>query len=562
MKKIASFLMCVPLIFSVVHAGETEYVDQTFARLNYITGDTYVQRAADLGYEAGIINMPIAQGDRVGTADGRAEIYLGIGSYLRLDLETRLDILDLPRRSSGITRLRLWDGNMYLSVRRLEEENPIEIHTSDVSIFILDRGLYRIDVRENRETEIFVLRGMAEAAGDGHSTLLRSGQRLEAFQGHFTSSPRHFTAAAIDGFDRWSEYREDLLRRRMARYYLPGELEDFEYELAEYGRWDYISPYGYVWIPGGMSVGWRPYRHGRWVRYVPSGMWIWIPFEPWGWVTSHYGRWHWRLDLGWYWIPTTRWGPGWVSWYVGADYCGWAPLTYYGRPAVIINNHFYARYSEPYYPTDSAAMTVVAKSQLSARDISRVSVSKESLSSKASRVRMSSSAPRAESSAKVMKVHKLEKDTPLLRVPEGSSKARSGSRIKSGSADKTTSRGSESKATMQVTPSRNAAGESKVSQSKKASVGEPERRVKSESSSIRTTEQSASSNRSLSSRSSREASTSKKSASVTAPSRDGSPSKTAAKSGSRSSSSSDKKSSSSSKSSSSKSTGSKKKKKK
>ena len=521
MKKIASCLMCVPLIFSVVHAGETEYVDQTFARMNYLTGDTYVQRAADLGYEAGIINMPIAQGDRVETADGRAEIYLGIGSYLRLDLETRLDILDLPRRGSGITRLRLWDGNMYLSIRRLEEDNPIEIHTPDVSIYILDRGLYRIGVRENRETEIFVLRGMAEIAGDGRSSLLRSGQRLEAYQGQFSSSPTRFTAAAIDSFDRWSEYREELLRRRLARYYLPGELEDFEYELAEYGRWDTISPYGYVWIPGGMGMGWQPYRHGRWAWYASCG-WTWIPSAPWGWVTSHYGRWHWRLGLGWYWIPTTRWGPGWVSWYVGVDYCGWAPLTYYGRPAVIVNNHFYARYSEPYYPTDSAAMTVVAKSQLSARDISRVTVSKASLSSKTSRVRMSNSAPRAESASKQMKVHKLEKNTSLRRVPEESPEARSGSRVKSGSAARSSSRATESKATMQVTPRQNATSESKASQPKKASVREPERRAKPESSSVRTTE---------------------KSASVSAPSRDRSPSKSASKSSISKSSSSAKSSS-------------------
>lgn len=558
MKKIAGCLMCVPLIFSVVHAGEADYIDQTFARLNYLTGDTYVQRATDLGYEAGIINMPIAQGDRVGTTDGRAEIYLGIGTYLRLDLRTKLDVLDLPRRSSGITRLRLWDGNLYLSIRRLEEEKPIEIHTSDVSIYILDRGLYRIDVRENRETEIFVFRGMAETAGDGRSSLLKSGQRMEAVQGHFTSNPTPFTVAAIDSFDRWSGYREDLLRRRLARYYLPGELEDFEYELAEYGRWDYVSPYGYVWVPGGMSMGWRPYRHGRWVWY-PSCGWTWIPSQPWGWVTSHYGRWHWRLGLGWYWIPTTRWGPGWVSWYVGVDYCGWAPLTYYGRPAVIINNHFYADYSEPYYPSNSAAMTVVAKSQLSARDISRVAVSKESLSSKTSRVRMSSSAPQPESSAQQMKVHKLGKDQLMLRVPDAAPEARSGPRIKSGSANRAASRSSGSKATMQVTPRQNATSESNAAQAKL--VSSSSRKTSVPKSTSKSASSSKSSSRSSSSATKRSSSSSVSTASKSRSSSQKSSSSRSVSSSSKSSSSSAKKGSSSSKNSGSKSTSSKKKKK-
>jgi len=510
MKKIAGFLMCVPLIFSVVHAGEADYVDQTFARLNYITGDTFVQRATDLGYESGIINMPIAQGDRVSTTDGRAEIYLGIGTYLRLDRRTKLDILDLPHRSSGITRLRLWDGNSYLSVRRLDEHKPIEIHTSDMSLYILDRGLYRIDVRENRETEIYVFSGMLEAAGDGRSSLIKSGQRLRAVQGQFTSNPAPFTLAAIDSFDLWSENREDLLSRRLATYYLPDELGDFEYELASYGRWDTVSPYGHVWIPGGLSVGWRPFHHGRWVWYPVSG-WTWVPYEPWGWVTCHYGRWHWRLDLGWYWIPTTRWGPGWVSWYVGVDYCGWAPLTYYGRPAVIINNHFYADYSEPYYPSTSAAMTVVAKNQLSSRDIARVSISKESLSAKTTRVRMSSSAPRPEPSAQRMTVQKLGKNKVMLRVPNEPSASRSGSRIKSSVSGTNGSRSSETKATRKTTSRR-------IETSK------------SQSAPVRTTERSSPVEKSPPSRSSREAASKNRSVSVSTPSRDRSPSSSTAKS--------------------------------
>ncbi len=495
MKKIVGFLLCVPLLFSVAHAGEADYGDQSFARLNYLTGDTYVQRATDLGYESGIINMPIAQGDRVGTTDGRAEIYLGTGTYLRLDHMTKLDVIDLPGRSSGIMRLRLWDGNTYLSVQRLDEHKTIEIHTSDVSLYVLDRGLYRIDVRENRETEIYVFSGMLEAAGDGRSSLIKSGQRLEVVQGHFTSHPAPFMLAAVDSFDRWSENREDLLRMRLARYYLPEELGDFEYELASYGRWDYVSPYGNVWIPGGRRVGWRPYHHGRWVWYRACG-WTWVPYESWGWVTCHYGRWHWRLDLGWYWIPTTRWGPGWVSWYVGADYCGWAPMTYYGRPAVIINNHFYADYSEPYYPTASAAMTFVSKNQLSSRDIARVSVSKDSLSAKTSRVRMSSSAPRPEQSAKRMST---------LPSSRGS-------------------RSSDSEASMQTTPSRAKTG-------------------KGESGTIRTTERSAPAKSSAPAGSSRKSASGDKSASVSTPGRE----RSASKSTSKSSSSPVKKSSSSSK---------------
>jgi hypothetical protein len=149
----------------------------------------------------------------------------------------------------------------------------------------------------------------------------------------------------------------------MARRYLPAELEDFEYELAYYGKWTYIFPYGYVWVPGGIAVDWRPYWHGRWM-WIPACGWTWLPYEPWGWATFHYGRWHWSAGYGWYWIPTTVWGPGWVHWYSGYDYVGWAPVNYWGRPGVVEN---------------SRVLTVIHKDQLRARDISKVALSHNSI---------------------------------------------------------------------------------------------------------------------------------------------------------------------------------------
>ncbi len=416
MRKAALFALWTVLGFSFVYAGEQDYTNRSFARLNFLSGKAFVQRATDLDFEEGIVNMPIAEGDRINTTDGRAEIFMGIGSFLRLDRGTKLDFQSLPRRTSELTRLQLWAGSTYISIRRLDKENTFEISTSDVSIYILDQGLYRIDVRENRETEIFVFRGMAEAAGEGGSVLLKSGERLEASQGYFPSGATPFTVTAADSFDRWSEYREDLLGHRLSQRYLSEELSDFEYELASQGRWMYMPPYGYVWIPSGMGLSWQPYRYGRWIWYPRAG-WTWLPYESWGWVTCHYGRWHWHPISGWYWIPTSQWGPAWVSWHVGVDTYGWAPLTYSNRPAVIINNHFYADYAETDYPYRSKALTVVTKNQLSAPDISRVAIEKDSLSA-SSRIRLSRSAPAPEPTPMKMSIQPHAKDKMSRNVDE------------------------------------------------------------------------------------------------------------------------------------------------
>ncbi|MFQ6108411.1 MAG: DUF6600 domain-containing protein [Candidatus Aminicenantales bacterium] len=379
MRKTLGFMIVLIFSLSFLNAEEQDYTNYSFARLSHVTGNTYIQRAADLGYEEGVINMPIAEGDRLGTTEGRAEIYLGKGNYIRLDNNTKIDFLKLPDRESALIQIQVWTGNLILSLRTLEEEKNIEIHTPDVSLYLLDRGLYRVDVRENGETEIFVFDGLLEASAESGSVLVKREQRIEAINGHFTSSPARFYAVAEDSFDRWSEHRDSQIRKRLARRYLPEELEDFEYELAVYGHWNYMSPYGYVWVPSGLNPFWRPYFHGRWV-WMPCG-WTWLPYEPWGWVTFHFGRWHWSVGLGWYWIPRTVWGPAWVSWYWGYDYVGWVPLSYYDRPVVIINNVFYDRYKDPYYPYNSRALTVVHKNELKAKHISRVALSPQSVKS-------------------------------------------------------------------------------------------------------------------------------------------------------------------------------------
>jgi len=378
MKKLAGMAAILFFFLSIANAEESLiYTNDTFARLSYTNGNVYIQRATELDYEEGIINMPLTEGDRMGTTDGRAEIYLGRGKFLRLDQNTKIDFLNLPKREDDLTQIQLWTGSIYFSLQSIKREKCIEIHTSDVSLYILEDGLYRVDIRGD-ETEIFVFSGLIEAAGETGSVLIKEAQRLEAIQGHFVGHPSGFAAVAEDSFDRWSQERDYEVRKHMARRYLAAELEDFEYELAAYGEWIQIQPFGYVWVPGGIDPYWRPYWHGRWL-WLPMSGWTWLPYEPWGWVTFHFGRWHWSAAAGWYWIPTSVWGPAWVHWHWGYDYVGWAPLSYWGYPGVVINNTYYGQHTGEYYPYRSRALTVVHKNQLSARTISKAALSQEAV---------------------------------------------------------------------------------------------------------------------------------------------------------------------------------------
>jgi hypothetical protein len=94
--------------------------------------------------------------------------------------------------------------------------------------------------------------------------------------------------------------------------------------LGPYGDWTYFRGV-YVFVPGDMGPGWRPYTIGHWVFTDEYG-WMWISEEPFGWATYHYGRWSYDPDFGWYWVPGRRWAPAWVSWRRSDDFVVWAPL--------------------------------------------------------------------------------------------------------------------------------------------------------------------------------------------------------------------------------------------
>lgn len=99
----------------------------------------------------------------------------------------------------------------------------------------------------------------------------------------------------------------------------------FYTELAPYGNWRQIEPYGWAWYPD-VAEDWRPYTVGYWVFTDDYG-WTWISKDSWGSIPYHYGRWFYDEGHGgWAWVPDTEWGPAWVGWRSGGGHIGWAPL--------------------------------------------------------------------------------------------------------------------------------------------------------------------------------------------------------------------------------------------
>ncbi len=107
------------------------------------------------------------------------------------------------------------------------------------------------------------------------------------------------------------------------------DVDYFYDELDPYGEWVWHPQYEYVWLPGNVRDGWRPYTVGEWV-YTEDQGWFWDSEEPFAWAVYHYGRWGYDPDYGWFWVPGDTWAPAWVQWRYGDDHVGWAPIGPHG----------------------------------------------------------------------------------------------------------------------------------------------------------------------------------------------------------------------------------------
>ncbi len=394
MKKILNCLLTVAFLVPFSFAqGNSDYYEDSYARMSYVNGDVFIQRAEDLGYEEGVVNLVLIQGDKIGAREGRTELHLGDGNYIRIDRHTQIEMVKMPDRTQDVTGVHLLSGSLFLRINFIEDNQLVEVHTPDASVYVLEEGLYYLSTLQSNPTEVKVFEGSAEVAGEEGSLLLEAEEKLLVSNGRFVSQPTYFYPSMDSSFAEWNRSRDAYYSRYVAgTHYLPEGMREYEAELAYAGDWRYHNRYGYVWIPQRISISWRPYLNGRWVWYPIIG-WTWISYDPWGWCVFHYGRWHWSVSLGWYWIPTRRWGPAWVHWYHGPDYIGWGPLSYYGYPGVIINNHYYGNYYYNDYPSNSEALVVVRKDQLQARNISEVALSSLRVS-RLSDIKMSSAQPK------------------------------------------------------------------------------------------------------------------------------------------------------------------------
>ena len=347
-------------------------------RVYHIEGDLlrYVPEVND--WVAVVKDAPFGAGDALfsGTS-GMGELIVPNGTWIRVGNSTQLQVIALDADLSEMdvaTGVARFYNKGYDTVIRA---------TSPFGYVLADSGaVFDFYVGEN-SVEVFAVRGkvsFVHTATDARYEVSAGSPSIIADQMQVS-----LDEGGVDPeWNRWNNFRESYwatktsVRGRSVEY-LPSNLWDEAYALKENGRWESVFYEGqprWFWRPTTVVAGWSPFTVGRWTYWY--GDQCWIPAEPFGYLTHHYGNWVYARN-SWYWAPPVVslrvglplldigyfWYPGRVSWIYSGLYVGWVPLApremYYGHrhwggrhmtvvtgrniPYVNIRNHAYVHHA-------------------------------------------------------------------------------------------------------------------------------------------------------------------------------------------------------------------------
>jgi len=329
-------------------------------RIFYIEGDLLRYVPAEKDWVAVVRDAPFGTEDTLFSGSrGMAELIVPNGTWVRTGNNTQIQFIALDTDlaemdvASGVARFYNKGSDTVVKV------------TSPFGYVLGDPGtVFDFYVGDN-SVEVVAVRGKVsfihsatEAKYDvaaGSPSILADQRQVSSGEG--TVDP---------DWNRWNTVRENFwaakarVKGRSVEY-LPPSLRDESYALDENGSWERVPYEGtsrWFWRPR-VVVGWSPFTVGRWTNWY--GDQTWIPAEPFGYVTHHYGNWVYVRNY-WYWAPPVVsvrvglplldvgffWYPGRVSWIHTGTYVGWVPLapreTYYsyrhwgGPHAVVVNN--------------------------------------------------------------------------------------------------------------------------------------------------------------------------------------------------------------------------------
>jgi hypothetical protein len=223
--------------------------------LNYVEGQVSIADEAVKADSVG--NVTLQKGQILSTRDGRAEVLLTPGVFLRLDNDSSVQMNSL---SLIDTEVAINEGRALVEVDQIHSQNNLRVIEAGMPVQILKDGLYEFDAAEGK---VLVYKGEArvlEGQGDAHVTIDGGHQVDFNIQGKLKSEDFNKDSYKKSDLYRWSSLRSSYLAEAnvdAARtyvvngYYGPGWIGPGWYWDPWYSAYTFIPGDGFFYSPFG-----------------------------------------------------------------------------------------------------------------------------------------------------------------------------------------------------------------------------------------------------------------------------------------------------------------------
>jgi len=281
-------------------------------RLSYVEGEVQIDRNLGQGYEKAVPNMPLTEGMKVATKNGRLEIEFEDGSAVRLTPNSEMGFTELGLRDSGarLSTLTLKQGEAYFAYNEKQKEDEFTVAFGGERVKPDPAAHFRVNV-EGTDVELAVFKGDVRVEGPSGKVEVTKNRTatFDLAAGDKYEVSRNVEADPFDGWDKQLDKYQQQYANAGSNYNYPYSygVSDLNY----YGSYSYVPGYGLMWQPYFIGAGWNPFMDGAWMFYPGYG-YTWISAYPWGWMPYRYGNWAFLPGYGWMWQPG-GWGGGWYT---------------------------------------------------------------------------------------------------------------------------------------------------------------------------------------------------------------------------------------------------------
>lgn len=297
----------------------TQGGDSRAVRLSSVEGQVRVVQDGQIIADPAYNNLPLFQGSQVSTGnDGRAEIQLENGSFVRLSPNSSLTFTVLKQQGTGShTEVVLNGGLAYFELQPSNSEHSLRVSYGPASFSATSFTVARVTM-DQQPGELAVFSGNVHLdRGDQLQLDVHGGESLSLNLGDGT---QYNLAETIqpDSWDSWNADRDQAMNAESAdRTAASSAFTDSQglgmTDLDANGNWYNVPGQGYVWSPyDAQAVGasFDPYGFGHWVFYPRYG-YVWVSGYDWGYAPFQCGLWNFYDDFGWGWAPGGGCNPWW-----------------------------------------------------------------------------------------------------------------------------------------------------------------------------------------------------------------------------------------------------------